>query len=429
MPEDMLSEGLRQFALVRSTTERLCEGLTPEDMTVQSMPDASPTKWHLAHTSWFFENFILAKFQPGYRLFNSSWPFLFNSYYETQGPRHARPARGLLTRPSVQEVMDYRHYVDHHVQELVSQTADREVQKLLEIGLHHEMQHQELILTDILHLFSRNPLSPALQSATASTNSSGAKAPHPPTQFITHEDGLTTIGAQANAQTFSYDCEQPAHRVWLNTYQLASRTVTNAEWREFMDDGGYRNPLLWLSDGWQACQSNDWQAPGYWRWTDERWQQFSLNGLVAVDPNAPVCHVSYYEADAYARWAGKRLPTEAEWEHAARDLWQPGAPDGNYLENHDWQPQRTSTTDTVAPVKYSHLYGNVWEWTQSPFQAYPGFNPAQGALAEYNGKFMANQFVLRGGSCATPRLQLRPSYRNFFYPDQRWQFSGIRLAI
>lgn len=428
MPDHTLSEGLQQFESVRSTTERLCEGLTPEDMTVQSMPDASPTKWHLAHTSWFFENFILAEFQPDYRLFNQSWPFLFNSYYESQGPRHARPSRGLLTRPSVREVADYRQYVDQHMRELLSRSTDPHINMLLEIGLHHEMQHQELILTDILHLLSRNPLSPALQRLASSPTGSGVDASEP-AQLIQHEGGLTSIGMPPDAPSFSYDCEKPAHRVWLESYQLASRTVTNAEWLEFMEDEGYRNPLLWLSDGWQACQSNDWQAPGYWRWADGQWQQFTLNGLVPVDPSAPVCHVSYYEADAYARWAGKRLPTEAEWEHAARDLWQPGAPDGNYLENHYWQPQRANADSSLSPVPFSHLFGNVWEWTQSPFNAYPGFNPAQGALAEYNGKFMANQFVLRGGSCATPRLQLRPSYRNFFYPDQRWQFSGVRLAI
>ncbi len=425
MPDDPLTEGLHRFESVRTTTERLCEGLTPEDMAVQSMPDASPTKWHLAHTSWFFENFILVKFQPGYQLFNPSWPFLFNSYYESQGPRHARPSRGLLTRPSAREVLDYRHYVDDQMRELLAATTDPDVLTLLEIGLHHEMQHQELILTDILHLFSCNPLLPAMQRLTR-TEASIAVATDAAAAFMQHPGGLTTIGAPTNTQSFCYDCEKPAHRVWLDAYQLAGHTVTNGQWLEFMADGGYRNPLLWLSDGWQACRMNDWQAPGYWRLDDGQWHQFTLNGLVPVDPNMPVCHVSYYEADAYARWAGKRLPTEAEWEHAARDFWQPGAPAGNYLENRYWQPQ--CATPSASSSQCWHLFGNVWEWTQSPFAPYPGFSAEQGALSEYNGKFMANQFVLRGGSCATPRLQLRPSYRNFFYPWQRWQFSGVRLA-
>jgi len=416
------------YQSVRQQTLALTENLSPEDMVVQSMPEASPAKWHLAHTSWFFEHFILREHCEGYRLFDESFAHLFNSYYHSAGERHPRPERGLLTRPGLSAVLEYRAHVDSHMHSLFQsekvagekatskdlRRAKVDLSQLIETGLHHEMQHQELLLTDVLHLLSCNPLAPALYPAQRSTGSASDL------QWLAFEGGLVEVGADEGADSFSYDCEKPRHRFFLQPFKIARRPVSNAEWLAFMVDGGYNNPLLWLADGWDTCQREQWQAPLYWRRQGEGWQQFGLDGLQAIDPAAPVCHISYYEADAYARWAGKRLPTEQEWEYSVRG--QEVA--GNFLESARWRPQPAAHEGEGL----AQAYGDVWEWTSSPYMAYPGFRPAAGALQEYNGKFMANQFVLRGGSCVSPRRQLRASYRNFFFPQQRWQFTGLRLA-
>jgi ergothioneine biosynthesis protein EgtB len=358
------------------------------------MPDASPTKWHLAHTTWFFEQFLLRPLAAGYRVFDEEFAFLFNSYYVAAGPRHARPMRGLLTRPDNGRVVAYRAHVDAAVERLVTEAEPArlsEVQRILEIGLHHEQQHQELIVTDILHAFSQNPLAPAYD----------AGWPQPSSQrtargFADIPQGLHTIGH--GGEGYCFDNEGPAHQVYLRPVRIARGLVTNAQWLDFMADGGYATPSLWLSDGWATREAESWSAPGYWRKADGAWHLLTLGGLKPVDPAAPVMHVSYYEADAFARWAGKDLPTEAEWEVAAR----------------------LGLIDDAL--------GIVWQWTRSAYSPYPGFRAAGGALGEYNGKFMVNQMVLRGSSLATPAGHARVSYRNFFYPPARWQFSGLRLA-
>jgi ergothioneine biosynthesis protein EgtB len=412
----------RFYQEVRHQTLRLTENLSVEDMVVQSMPEASPAKWHLAHTTWFFEEFILRERDKNYPRFDERYRYLFNSYYEAAGDRYPRPDRGLLTRPDLSTVLRYRAYVDSCMEVLIAAGMHDDISQeheffrdIIVTGLHHEMQHQELLLTDILHLLSFNPLFPSLYRAeTPASPRAGALT------MQTCGGGLVPVGAREEG--FSYDCEKPCHSVFLQAYRLARRAVTNGEWLEFIDDGGYRNPLLWLADGWETCQRNNWQTPLYWRQVDGQWHQFGLDGLQALNFAAPVCHISYYEADAYARWAGKRLPTEQEWEHALAN-----APvEGNFLEFPYWRPQ-ACTTDT-AENGIAQAYGDVWEWTRSPYTAYPGFKPERGPLQEYNGKFMANQFVLKGGSCVTPKRQMRATYRNFFFPHQRWQFSGLRLA-
>lgn len=402
---------LEDFKKLRERTLSLCSNLSAEDMTVQSMPDASPTKWHLAHTTWFFEQFILSR-NHAYKPFNSAFDELFNSYYVSVGQPHTRAHRGLLTRPGLEEVLAYRRFVDEHIAQLA---GDQQELDLITVGLHHEMQHQELMLTDVLHLFSRNPTHPKVCKPNNIAPAQNAEAT--PLQWLTYDGGMVEVGAPGGA--FSYDCEKPRHSHYLRPYQLAKRCITNAEWLEFIADGGYREPLLWLADGWAQVQSQQWQAPQYWLRVDEQWQQFGLNGLKALDLAAPVVHISYYEAQAFAQWSGKRLPFEHELEYAAAQQ----SVQGNFCESQLWRPQRADFGDGIQ-----QLYGDVWEWTQSPFLPYPGFSAEQGALGEYNGKFMCNQFVLRGGSCVTPQMQLRSSYRNFFYPHQRWQFSGLRLA-
>ena len=404
---------LKDYQHVRQQTLALTNWLSAEDMILQSMPDASPTKWHLGHTTWFFETFLLQPHLPGYQVFHPSYTYLFNSYYDTVGDRHPRPARGLLSRPPLSEVLAYRDYVDSAMAKLFAKVGG-DLSEAVTIGLHHEMQHQELILTDIKHALSFNDY--AFWEQVPVNKASAASADRAFTHF---DGGLTTIGTTAETG-FAYDCEQPEHQVYVPDFALRNSLVTNEEWLEFMADDGYQRPTLWLSDGWACCQREQWQAPLYWRQRDDgSWQMLTLHGYQQVDPRQPVCHISYYEADAFARWAGYRLPTEMEWEVAARDK----AITGNFSESGRWHPEAVNGSGGLQ-----QLYGDVWEWTQSPFLPYHGFKPPGGALAEYNGKFMANQWVLRGGSCATAKAQLRPTYRNFFYAHQRWQFSGLRLA-
>jgi dimethylhistidine N-methyltransferase len=408
-----VSEALTRYRATRKATEALIRSLTPEDMQAQSMPDASPTKWHLAHTSWFFETFLLQPNLAGYKPFDPRFAYLFNSYYEAVGPRQPRPERGLITRPSLADVLAYRAHVDAGMERLLAGGLAA-FSELLTLGLHHEQQHQELILMDILHLFAASPVKPAY--APPRTSPAREAAPLAWTGF---EGGLVEIGHRPESG-FAFDNETPRHKVWLEPFRLADRLVTNGEWLAFMADGGYRRPELWLSEGWATVQAEGWQAPLYWQAEDHDWQLMTLRGLRPVDPAAPVSHVSYYEADAYATWAGARLPTEAEWEHASNEAWH----DGNVL---------TSGHLTAQPAPAGQglrqMFGDLWEWTRSAYSAYPGFKPAAGAVGEYNGKFMAGQFVLRGGACVTPGGHVRASYRNFFYPQQRWMFSGVRLAL
>jgi ergothioneine biosynthesis protein EgtB len=380
------------------------------------MPDASPVKWHLAHTTWFFETFVLEPHHPGYCLFDPAYRILFNSYYNTVGDKHPRPERGMLSRPRLEEVLAYREHVDAAV--LALQAIGRlpeEAAALIELGLQHEQQHQELILTDVKHLLSRNPQRPAYRKQWPLT-SIRARDPG----WIAFEGGLYYVGHSGG--DFCFDNETPRHRVWLDPFQIASHPVTHGNFIEFIDDGGYRRPELWLSAGWEAVATNGWQAPEYWTLRNGQWHAFTLHGEVPVDPNTPVCHVSLFEADAFARWANARLPTEAEWEIAARDA--PRA--GNFLESGALHPLALREAPPAATL--AQAYGDVWEWTRSDYGPYPGFRPAAGAIGEYNGKFMCGQYVLRGGSCVTPASHIRASYRNFFPPQARWQFSGLRLA-
>ena len=407
---DELLDDLRR---VRHLTARLCEPLQPEDCVVQSAPETSPAKWHLAHTTWFFENFLLIPFLPEYRPFHPRFGYLFNSYYESVGEYHPRPQRGLLSRPSLQEITAYRVHVDQHMGQLLEAAepaAADEIRARTTLGIHHEQQHQELLLTDIKHLFDCNPLKPAYR-----------KANSPPASLIAPLDWLHfPAGMYAFGHTgggFAFDNESPRHRRYLDEFSLASRPITNAEYIEFMAAGGYRQPTLWLADGWRKVHEARWSAPLYWAQQGGEWWQMTLAGFRPVEPGEPVCHVSYYEADAFARWTGKRLPTEFEWEAAAGQ--QPSA--GNFLEGEKFHPQPAMDGAT-------QFFGDVWEWTQSAYSPYPGFRPTAGSLGEYNGKFMVSQMVLRGGSCLTPRTHIRATYRNFFYPQDRWQFTGIRLA-
>jgi ergothioneine biosynthesis protein EgtB len=400
-----------RFAGVRRATRSLAGPLTPEDAMVQSMPDASPAKWHLAHTTWFFEAFVLARAERPFRPFHERYAYLFNSYYEAVGPRQPRPLRGLLSRPPLDEVLRYRAEVDERIGAALAAGLDAALLDVLELGIAHEEQHQELLLTDAKHAFSSNPLRPAYRRA----------APPPvrraaPLSFVPREGGVVEIGAPPRG--FAFDNERPRHRVLLEPHALATRLVTCREWLAFMDDGGYRRPELWLSEGWDAVQARGWTAPLYWEPEGAGWGLFTLGGMRPLDLEEPVVHVSFFEADAYARWAGARLPTEAEWEAAA----QGAAPDGALLEDGRLHPA------IARGGGLAQLLGDAWEWTRSAYAPYPGFRPLPGALGEYNGKFMVSQLVLRGGSCVTPRDHLRPSYRNFFHPDARWQFTGVRIA-
>jgi ergothioneine biosynthesis protein EgtB len=407
-----------RFRLTRRRTLDLCQPLTPEDMMVQSTPEASPAKWHLAHTAWFFESFVLCEFLHGYQLFNADFPWLFNSYYQSFAAFPEKRLRSSFSRPSLDEVLRYREYVDEGVNRLLQGNPSAEALQRIELGVNHEEQHQELLLTDILHAFFTNPLRPAYQPDSVP----GALGLDSETWerglvFQQFEGGLRDFGH--NAQGFCFDNELPRHRVWLEPYSLAQRLVTCAEYAAFIADGGYRRPELWLSAGWDAVKSNSWQAPLYWTDANGSWNIFTLRGEQPLSrlAAAPVSHVSFFEAEAYARWAGHRLPTEFEWEAAAES--QPVS--GNLLDSGLLLPSPAREGET-------QFYGNCWEWTASAYLGYPGFHPLAGALGEYNGKFMSGQMVLRGGSCVTPAAHIRPSYRNFFPPETRWQFSGIRLA-
>ncbi len=407
----------RRLKETRALSARIASHLSDEDQVVQAMEDASPAKWHLAHTTWFFEELVLKPFAPDYRVADPRFAYCFNSYYETLGPRHPRPKRGLLTRPSADEVRGYRAHVDQalwHFCEGLDESASAAID-LIELGINHEQQHQELMLTDALALFAANPLRPAFLAAQGES----ALATAPATlEWTAFDGGIVTMGHAGSG--FCYDNETPAHQQLIRPFKLANRPVTNAEWLDFMADGGYDTVGLWLSDGWATVNREGWRAPLYWEQDgDGRWLQMTLRGLLPVDPARPVCHVSYYEAEAFARWAGKRLPTEFEWERASHGL--PVA--GNTLGAFALRPAPCAAGP--GPVA---MFGDVWEWTASAYLPYPGFKPAGGAVGEYNGKFMCNQFVLRGGSCATPDGHVRRTYRNFFYPHHRWQFTGLRLA-
>ncbi len=409
-----MSDGTRlleRYTEVRRATERLCEPLAVEDYVVQAMPDASPARWHLAHVSWFFETFVLRPRAADYRVLDERYGDLFNSYYNGVGPQFARTARGTLSRPTVAEVFAYRAHVDKAMAALLDD--DRrlgDIAAVIELGLQHEQQHQELLVTDLKYNLGANPLRPPYRARVRMA------AAAPPFAFVACGGGLVEIGHAGPG--FAFDNERPRHRVFLAPYALGARLVTNGEYLEFVEAGGYRRPDLWLSDGWRTARERDWSTPLYWELVNGEWRSYTLGGLAPLEAHAPVVHVSYYEADAYARWRGARLPTEPEWEHAAAD--QPIA--GHLLDDEPDEPRPASEAGLTQ------LYGDAWEWTASAYLPYPGFRPLSGALGEYNGKFMVNQMVLRGGSCATPRSHIRATYRNFFPPDARWQFSGIRLA-
>ncbi|WP_373544190.1 ergothioneine biosynthesis protein EgtB [Chamaesiphon sp.] len=402
---------LDRYQQVRQVSEKICQPLEIEDYTIQSMSDVSPPKWHLAHTTWFFETFLLLPYLPGYTVFHPQFGYLFNSYYEAVGARHPRHQRGLLSRPKVAEVYRYRTHVDRAMMELLCLVEHPDLADLLILGLHHEQQHQELLLTDIKHILALNPLHPIyrddLQSPATFTDSTF--------QWLKYSGGLYSIGHQGDE--FAFDNESPRHQTYLQDYKLGNRLVTNGEYLEFIQTGGYQEAKYWLAEGWATVQTHQWRSPLYWELIDNDWYVMTLGGLQRVDERKPVCHVSFYEADAYATWKGKRLPTEAEWEIATIDLPQVG----NFLDSDYLDP-------TPANNLHHQFFGDVWEWTQSAYLPYPGFQIADGAIGEYNGKFMCNQMVLRGGSCVTSANHIRPTYRNFFPPSTRWQFSGIRLA-
>ena len=402
-----------RYLAVRAQTDELASRLSAEDACVQSMPDASPAKWHMAHTTWFFETFVLAPNINGYIEFDAAFRVLFNSYYNAVGEQYSRPHRGLLTRPSLESIRAYRQHVDASLIELLECRLDSSLLDVIEVGLHHEQQHQELLLMDVKHLFSCNPTFPAY------TNLDDRSSHVTEHRFFDFGGGILSIGATSD--DFSFDNERPCHDALLHEYSLATRPITNKEYLAFISDGGYHNSLLWLADGWATVKKHDWEAPMYWRNTDDQWFEFSLTGEHPLVPNAPVVHISYYEADAYARWANARLPTETEWEFAANDT----ATHGNFVEHEYLHPQANGSTDLSHPTQ---LFGDVWEWTMSPYMPYPGFQTPAGAIGEYNGKFMSGQMVLRGGCCVTPHEHIRATYRNFFYPANRWQFGGIRLA-
>jgi ergothioneine biosynthesis protein EgtB len=405
-------EGIESYSKIRAYTERICEPLETDDYQLQSILETSPPKWHIAHVTWFFETFLLLPYLPGYKPFHPRFAYLFNSYYETVGSMHPRPQRGMLSRPSVTSIYEYRTYVDEQMSALLSSLNGdygEEILFRLNLGLNHEQQHQELLFMDIKHNFFVNPLKPIYRQDLVQIRLDGR-----PLNWLAYEGGVYSIGADDRG--FHFDNETPRHRVLLNDYWLADRLVTNGEYLEFMEDGGYSDPRLWLADGWSLIHQRNWRHPLYWIDEEGGWQEFTLGGVRSLDLSQPLAHLSYYEADAYARWAGKRLPSEGEleWALAAQPV------EGNFADNEFLHPK--PATDA------GQWYGDLWNWTASPYSAYPGFKPLDGSIGEYNGKFMANQMVLKGGSCATPGGHVRASYRNFFYPHDRWAFCGLRLA-
>jgi ergothioneine biosynthesis protein EgtB len=409
---------LARFHQIRNFTTALSGGLEPEDCVVQSMPDVSPTKWHLAHTTWFFETFILKKFCPGYRAEIPQYAYLFNSYYNAAGDMHRRDLRGLISRPTVIEAQRYRASIDSHIENLLSDADDGlldKIEPLLVLGMHHEQQHQELLITDIKHVFAQNPLYPVFREKKVDTAPANM-----PMHFLTFDETIVSIGHDGGG--FAYDNEGPRHQALISAFSLSSRPVTNGEYIAFIEDNGYGRPEFWLSLGWMTVNEQRWQAPLYWIKCEGAWWNFTLSGFRPVDESEPVTHVSYFEADAYANWAGARLPTEFEWEHAALEC----PLEGNFVEEENFHPLALSGS---GGDRHLHqMFGDVWEWTRSAYSPYPGYRAAPGALGEYNGKFMCNQYVLRGGSCATSHTHIRRTYRNFFQPEKRWQFTGIRLA-
>ena len=413
------SDLLARFHEVRNFSRRLAENLAPEDCVVQSMPEVSPTKWHLAHTTWFFETFILKKWIASYRDAVPEYAYLFNSYYNAAGVMHRRDLRGLISRPTVEETKKYRASINTDIDDLIANADEKllhEIEPIVILGIHHEQQHQELLITDIKHVFAQNPLYPVFQKA----NSDHRRTDIPQTKFVEFDEATIEVGHDGDG--FCYDNELPRHRALVLPFALANRLVTNGEYLEFMRDNGYSRPEFWLSLGWQTVNEQNWHGPLYWLERDGEWWNFTLSGLREVDPSEPVTHLSYFEADAYANWAGGRLPTEFEWEHAAAKL----DIDGNFVEMERFHPAPMS--ESPRDMQLAQMYGDVWEWTRSAYSPYPGYRAEPGALGEYNGKFMCNQYVLRGGSCATSQTHIRKTYRNFFQPDKRWQFTGIRLA-
>jgi ergothioneine biosynthesis protein EgtB len=418
---------LARFREIRNFTTALCANLEPEDYVVQSMPDVSPTKWHLAHTTWFFETFILKKWVPAYRTEVPEYAFLFNSYYNAAGAMHRRDLRGLISRPTVKEAQRYRASIDLHIGDLLANADEKlldQIETILILGMHHEQQHQELLLTDIKHVFAQNPLYPVFRER----NIEHPSADTIRMDFVDFEEETVEIGHEGRG--FAYDNESPRHRALVPAFSLASRPVTNGEYIAFIDDNAYARPEFWLSLGWMTLNDQGWQAPLYWTKRDGTWWNFTLSGFRPVDENEPVTHISYFEADAYANWAGARLPTEFEWEYAALD----GPIEGNFVESKLFHPAPAAVASAVSAAKtvenqdLRQMFGDVWEWTRSAYAPYPGYRVEPGALGEYNGKFMCNQYVLRGGSCATSGTHIRRTYRNFFQPEKRWQFTGIRLA-
>jgi ergothioneine biosynthesis protein EgtB len=410
---------LARFHEVRDFTAGVSANLAPEDCVVQSMPEVSPTKWHLAHTTWFFETFILKKWLPGYRDAVPEYAYLFNSYYNAAGAMHRRDLRGLISRPTVEETRKYRASVDADIDDLISNADEklfREIEPILTLGIHHEQQHQELLITDIKHVFAQNPLYPVFRERKIDNH----KIDIEPLKFVEFDEATIEIGHEGNG--FGYDNEGPRHRAFVLPFSLANRLITNGEYLKFMADNGYSRSELWLSLGWTTVNEQNWRAPLYWIERDGQWWNFTLSGLREIDPNEPVTHLSYFEADAYANWAGARLPTEFEWEHAAAKI----DIDGNFVETEQFHP--AVLNKSPRDQQFAQMFGDVWEWTRSSYSPYPGYHAGPGALGEYNGKFMCNQYVLRGGSCATSRTHIRKTYRNFFQPDKRWQFTGIRLA-